>query len=183
MLNNVIYFNSEGKRVEDLGIQQQEACLETISYCTSAIVPDGFTFSFTSFDNFTACSDLSQLVCMLEDEEVEATVEDPCGGTLTCPITLNAVRLVGTARFHINVGDLTPIEGGLQLGDLPCTLSSDTAVSVNQVIRTICQRDICQDKCFRTIGAFAFAPQVTTDACGRQIVTVRGGLFIGFTGC
>ncbi len=182
MLNNVAYFDAEGNRIDHFDTEQV-ACLQTIDYCTSAIVPDGFTFRFTSFDNFTACSDLSELVCMLEEEEVEGTVEDPCGGTLSCPVLLDAVRLVGTARFHINAGNLTPIEGGLQLGQRPCTLSSDTAVSVNQVIRTICQTDSCQEKCFDTIGAFAFAPQVTTDACGRQIVTVRGGLFIGFNGC
>ncbi|WP_098437767.1 hypothetical protein [Bacillus sp. es.034] len=180
--DNVIYYDSEGKTVDKLDIEQ-ESCIRTITYCATAVVPDGFTFRFTTFDSFTACSDLSALVCTLEKQEAEGTVENPCGGTLTCPIEVDAVRLIGTARFHINVGDLKPIEGGLKIGEIPCTLASDVSVPVNQVIQTICKTDMCQEDCIDTIGAFAFAPQVITDACGRQIVTVRGGLFIRFLGC
>ncbi|WP_201715645.1 hypothetical protein [Rossellomorea arthrocnemi] len=180
--NNVVYYDADGKMVDNLDIQQ-ESCDRTIDYCATAVVPDGFTFRFTTFDSFTACSDLSELVCTLEKQEAEGTVENPCGGTLTCPVEIDAVRLIGTARFHINVGDLTPIEGGLQIGDIPCTLASDVSVPVNQVIETICQTEDCQRSCFDTVGAFAFAPQVITDACGRQIVTVRGGLFIRYIGC
>ncbi|MEG9298230.1 hypothetical protein V6B33_17340 [Mangrovibacillus sp. Mu-81] len=168
--------------VDKLDIQQ-EVCDRTIEYCATAIVPDGFTFRFTTFDNFSACSDISELVCALEEQEAEGTVENPCGGTLTCPVLIDAVRLIGTARFHINVGDLTPIEAGTRIGQRTCTLCSDVAVPVNQVIQSVCQTDTCQETCFDTIGGFAFAPQVITDACGRQIVTVRGGLFIGFNGC
>ncbi|OIU70506.1 hypothetical protein [Rossellomorea aquimaris] len=169
--------------VDKLDIPEEESCSRTIEYCATAIVPDGFTFRFTTFDNFSACSDLSELVCALEEQEAEGTVENPCGGTLTCPVTIDAVRLIGTARFHINAGDLIPIKAGLRLGQRTCTLASDVAVPVNQVIQTICQTENCQESCFDTIGAFAFAPQVITDACGRQIVTVRGGLFLRFLGC
>lgn len=178
---NVVYYNAEGQMVEEMELQQ-EGCNLRLEYCASAIVPDGFTFQFMNFDSFKACSDISDLVCVLKLEELEGTCTDSSGRTSPCPVLVDAVRLIGNAKFHINVGELIPDFPGFRFGP-PCELTMDVVQSVNQVISYTCPQDSCLERCFDTVGSFAFAPQITTDNCGRQVVTIRGGLFLRFVGC
>ncbi|MCM3618550.1 hypothetical protein M3936_13250 [Sutcliffiella horikoshii] len=179
---NAVYFNAKGEMVDRQDILQQEGCNLELEYCASAIVPDGFTFRFENFDSFKACSDISDLVCVLKLEELEGTVTDPSGRVIPCPLLVDAVHLIGNAKFHINVGELIPDFPGTRFGP-PCRLTMDAVPAVNQVISYTCPQESCVERCFDTVGSFAIAPRITTDNCGRQVVTVRGGLFLRFLGC
>ncbi|TYS58597.1 hypothetical protein FZC74_12390 [Sutcliffiella horikoshii] len=177
---DVIYFNADGEIVDQL--EENLPLGTSISFCASAIVPDGFTFEFSGFDS-SICSDLSELFCVVRPEEVQGTAPNPCGGTITCQLFVNAVRLVGTARFQVNIGNLIPNTPGTPLGPGPCRLGMETTVFVNEVFSYSSLGETCREKCFRNEGAFASLPTITTDECGRQIVTFFGGIFLGFDGC
>ncbi len=177
---DLIFFNADGERVELL--EENLQFLTPISFCASAIVPDGFTFDFSGFDS-SVCSDLSELFCSVRPEEVQGTAPNPCGGTITCKLVVNAVRLTGTARFQVNIGNLTPNTPGTSLGDGPCKLGMEATVFVNELLSYSCREETCLEKCFTSVGAFAGLPSVTTDGCGRQIVTFFGGTIVGFDGC
>lgn len=180
-MKDTIYFNEEGQLVDFLDIEQ-EACNRIIEFCASVIVPDGFTYEFTNFDSFSICSDLSNLVCVERLEEVQGTAPNPCGGTITCQFFLNAVRVIGTARFLLNIGDLTPDTPGIHLGP-PCRLCLDETLAVNQLLGYRCPDEDCPEDCIRTIGAGVTRPSILVDGCGRQIVSVSGRLFLAIPAC
>lgn len=181
--NITIYFNDKGE-VTDQPIQlQQEGCDGIIDFCGVSTVPDGFTFEF-SLQSFSLCVDASDLVCMLENKEVEATISNPCGGQLTCPVTIDAVRALGCVKVHINVGRLVPIQPfgpGLNFG-CNCTLCFDQIVCVNQVIGYICGLESCVEDCYRFGGGSIFL-NFGTDECGRQTVIINGRFSITLAGC
>ncbi|MBT2684720.1 hypothetical protein [Bacillus sp. ISL-37] len=180
----MIYFNSAGKVIDEPVRLQQEGCDNQIEFCKTVTVPDGFTFEFDGFDNFSLCSDASDLACMLENVEVDATIANPCGGELTCPVILDAVRAIGCVRVHVNVGRLVPIQPALNFNfGCDCTLCFDQTVCVNQVIGYTCDRDNCAEDCFRFGGGFVGVIFGEIDQCGRQTVTVVGGIDISFAGC
>lgn len=181
-----IYFNNNGEIIEPPSRIQQEGCNTVITFCAEEIVPDGFTFQSDGVDSFSFCSDVSELSCILEREEVEVTVPNPCGGELTCPVSIYAVRVVGCVRFHVNLGQLVPNQRGIDFNfGCNCTLCFDQTVCVNQVIGYVCDEDTCAEDCFSFESAFVSidSRDQITDACGRQIVVITGGLELVFEGC
>ncbi|WP_223702206.1 hypothetical protein [Sutcliffiella deserti] len=182
MKNNkeVVYFNAEGQMVDRIDVEQQ-TCSGTIEFCASTIVPDGFTFEFSGFDSLSVCVDESDLSCATRIEEVMGTAPNPCGGTITCQFNIEAIRILGTVRLFINIGDLIPNTPGFRFGP-PCKLGLGQDVSVNQVLGYMCPQG-CIDDCVDTAGIGVFRPTVTIDDCGRQVVTLRGTLFLTFLGC
>lgn len=176
----VVYFNAEGQMVDGIDIEQQ-TCSGTIEFCASTIVPDGFTFEFTGFNNISICTDESDLVCATRTEEVLGTAPNPCGGTISCPIPIEAIRILGSLRLYINIGALTPNTPGFHFGP-PCRLCLDETISVNQTLGYTCPQG-CIEDCVDTAGIGIFRPTVILDDCGRQIVTLRGIFFLTFLGC
>lgn len=187
MANNetTIYFNNKGEIIDPpVQAEQVVPCDNVIEFCVEAIVPDGFTFDVEGFNNFSFCSDVSGLACVLESVGVDASINNPCGGTLTCPVVIDAVRAVGCVRFHVNIGELVPNQEGINFGN-SCTLCFDKTVCVNQVIGYTCTQDTCIEDCFTFNFAFVSfsSSEQLVDACGRQIVVIRGGLGVSFAGC
>ncbi|RSD28436.1 hypothetical protein [Mesobacillus subterraneus] len=176
---SLIYFNSKGEIIEIPIQMQQENRGILIEFCAEAIVPEGFTFQHDGFANFSFCTDVSELGCMAENVEGEATFPNLCGRELTCPVSVNAVRAVGCIRCHVNLGRLIPNVAGFNFGS-DHTLCFNKIVCVNQIIGYTCSQATCGENCFQFEDGFVSinpADQITS-ACGRQIVVIRGGLRI-----
>ncbi|HAQ08458.1 MAG TPA: hypothetical protein DCR24_13410 [Bacillus bacterium] len=180
--NDRFYFNDKGEMIDPPVDVQQEGCDNFIGLCATAVVPDGYTFLFNPFRDFRACTDVSELNCVLSREETEATIPNLCGGELTCPVTIDAVRLVGCVRVLANLGDLRPKQSGPST-PFPCQLCFAETACVNQVIGYTCAEDACAEDCFVIPFGELFVPTVTTDGCGRQIVSTVIRLFVQFAGC
>lgn len=173
------YFNEQWEMVDEPVSIQQLECDTVIEFCATAIVPDGFTFVFTTFDAF--CVDFSDLSCVLETVEEEVEIPNPCGATLVCPVFIEAVRAVGCVRIHINANML---QADTSIGGFgECNLSFNTTVCVNQVIGFVCNQGECAEDCFVFAGAVIFSPTILIDPCGRQVVSARGNITINFNGC
>lgn len=172
-----IYFNNKGEIIDPPEQVQQEGCTNVIEFCADAIVPEGFRFNFDYFRSHSFCTDVSNLACVLEPVQVNASIENPCGGELTCPVLIDSVRAVGCVRFHVNLGQLVPNQEGYDFGN-PCTLCFDKTVCVNQVIGYTCTQETCAEDCFSFNYAFLSfdSNDQLVDACGRQIVVLRGGI-------
>ncbi|MFS1518615.1 hypothetical protein V1503_19440 [Bacillus sp. SCS-151] len=173
--------NSNGDVIPSLVVNQQDDCDNVISFCCTSVVPDGFRLP--SIENICISFDFSELDCCLETFETTGVVNNPCNGTLECPVDIEAVRLVGCARMHANFGELKPIDGiTLNISNTPCTICCDLTKCVDQIIDFTCgQKPPCRD-CFKVDG-YDVVTELTTDFCGRQIVVLNVDLVVEFTGC
>lgn len=156
-----------------------EECDETIEFCCTTTVPEGFKINDVNCVNI--CADFSELDCTLENREEKVWVDDPCDdGQIECPIVIQAVRLVGCARFLANVG---PLEANLGVNENGCTVCCVTAVGVNQVIAFVCDETPPCSECFIIKNITLKKVTCDEDDCGRQVVTVMARAFVEFTGC
>ncbi|WP_214483118.1 hypothetical protein [Bacillus sp. SM2101] len=173
--------DKNGEAINPMVVEQQDECNNVISFCCTSVVPDGFLLP--TIDQLCISFDFSDLDCCLETFQSTGVVNNPCNGTLECPIDIEAVRLVGCARMHANFGELKPKKGiTLNISNTPCTICCDTTTCVDQIIDFTCgQKPPCRD-CFDITG---FIPSIdlTTDPCGRQIVILKVDLVVDFTGC
>ncbi len=175
-----IYFDIEGKRVSEPYHKPKGGCKNTIKFCATSIVPDGFIFKPDKKDfKFSFCQDISELKCVPETVKVETTVVSPCDETLKCPVSLQAVRAVGCVRFYVNLEKLVPKKPGLSLATSGhCSLSFYETVCVNQIIGYRCLQEPIKEDCFDVYLAAIGAPKIITDPCGRQIVSIEGEIGI-----
>ncbi|MEW9503099.1 hypothetical protein [Jeotgalibacillus marinus] len=178
--SNIKIKDLRNKKIEiidpPVGVQQE--CVNVISFCCTSVVPDGFMIE--SEDDPCIALDFSELECCLETIETTGTVVNPCNGELECPVFIEAVRIVGCARMHANVGPLNPISG--MVINEPCSICCDTTTCVNQIIDFTCgQEPPCLD-CFE-ITETTFDLALTTDPCGRQLVVINVQVGVEFQGC
>lgn len=175
-----VHFNHKGEIVEEPVETQQLECENTVDFCATAVVPDGFTFNSAGFSNFSV--DVSQLKCLLETVAEPVEIPNPCrGNPLQCSVFLESVHLVGCLK--VNVSALNVIANKSLFPNQGSPLNFYTTVCVDQIIGYTCGQESCVDDCYSFGGATFFTPTVITDVCGRQIVSVRGFLVINFTGC
>ncbi len=174
-----LYIDSKGEVIDylDLPVKSQQECDNTIKFCCIATVPDGFIIP--SLINIAVCFDFSQLDCCIETRDTTCEVPNPCNGTLTCPVEIQAVRLVGCARMSAKGGELKPISG-FSLNS--CTVSCETTTCVDQIIGFTCGKIPPCKPCYEVLGG-TVSFILTTDDCGRQILVVQAELPINFIGC
>ncbi|NDI33853.1 hypothetical protein [Chengkuizengella sediminis] len=177
-----LFYNSEGEKVDPFEIEiREDECQNFIDFCCIANVPDGFfkpDFTDPTLEDF--CIDISELKCCLETQKVEATVNNPCNGELTCLTEIQAVRLVGCVRITANTGPILPIQSPFAVDS--CTVNCSTTVCVDQILDFTCNQTPPCIPCYEIEAAGAiFAP--LTDACGREVVRVQGRIFLKFVGC
>ncbi|OEH94239.1 hypothetical protein [Bacillus solimangrovi] len=159
-----------------------DECDNIITLCCTTTVPDGFVIG-DDLDKVCIAIDKSELDCCLEPFETTAEVDNPCNGKLICPVTIQAVRLVGCARMHVNVGDLMPVDGFILYPEpQACTVCCDTTTCVNQIIDFTCGQVTPCEGCFDFTGVFVECKSGTDD-CGRQTITVQVTLVVEFIGC
>lgn len=175
-----VYFNHKGEIVEEpIDIQQLE-CQNTVDFCATAVVPDGFTFDFAGFSNFSV--DVTQLKCLLVPVEESVELPNPCrGNPLQCSVILESVHLVGCLKVYLSAINMVANQSLFPNQGAP--LNFYTNVCVDQIIGYTCGQETCIEDCYSFGGANLFIPTIMTDACGRQIVTVSGYLVINFAGC
>ncbi len=177
------FYNSNGEKIEAPEFPKNDdsdPCVNVINFCCIAPVPEGFEFIGFNPALSAVCFDTSELSCCLEPNTVECEVDNPCNGILTCPVEIQAVRLVGTFRLTANVGPIIPKDGS-EPGN--CTANCTQAINVNQIIGFTCNQKIPCVPCFKFVpgGNTTFAPFI--DACGRQAVQIFGFRNVEFIGC
>ncbi len=173
--------NGKGEKIDpdEFKIETQQGCDNSINFCCTAVVPDGFVLDF---ETLTSCVDFSDLSCCLEARETTCNVPNPCNGTLTCPVEIQAVRLVGCARLYACSGPVSPVSGACSQTPGSCTINCETTTCVNQILAFTCGKTPPCEPCFEPIGS-AFRFTLATDQCGRQILMVQGAASVRFIGC
>lgn len=144
-------------------------CENTVNFCADILIPAPFTFNTLGF--VSSAIDVSCLQCCLEVCETTASVPNPCGKNLSCPVETVIVRALGCVKVYVNAEGINPYNRQT------ASFCGNTTVCIDNAICYKCVTDSnpCVDGFFHqaTVSDVVVANTLTTE-CGNTLVSITG---------
>lgn len=166
-------------------------CTNSVPFNCTIVVPSIFALPIpgpgqTLADFIRIAWNDDCLHCVMDNCELSATVENPCGGTIECPVCVKRFRYIGCIKF---IACLSPITGegpstppGRGRNSTACA-SGTCCACVDQVICFTCD---CTDMCPTTgnlVTGYTITSATPTLVCENNVICVSGTFNFRTTPC